>query len=207
MLVCQITSTMVINNIYPIILGFNEEMWTKYSKNMVAKFENLKKSIKDNKVHLPNTKNLQKYLFNFPGDYGGLGEILDEQKFEKLNFFEYKPGKNKMIPFIEMRQGSICVPLECRNENLNIIYNDPFNVKNFSSLNTNISDGSGSMTGVPFSPFTYPLPHSGQVLPPINPQLYPQFFYRPLAPDSAYPMILPRPGVPEYNNPTPNTSR
>jgi hypothetical protein len=99
--------------------GLNEETWIKYSQQIVAKFPELKKAIKDNRLQLPN-RNLKKYLYEFPSDYGGLGEVLEEKKFEKVNFFENKVSKNKQIPSIELRNGLLCVPLE---SSLNIIYN------------------------------------------------------------------------------------
>jgi hypothetical protein len=99
--------------------GLNEETWIKYSQQIVAKFTELKKAIKENRLQLPN-RNLKKYIYEFPSDYGGLGEVLEEKKFEKVNFFENKVTKNKQTPSIELRNGLLCVPLE---SSLNIIYN------------------------------------------------------------------------------------
>jgi hypothetical protein len=104
-----------------------------------------------------------------PADFGSLGELLDERKYENLNFFEYKPSKNKTIPTIEVKQGSICVPLE-RNENLIINYNPPTNVNNFSSINTNITPGS---TTFPTPQQT--LPPNFNLIPPVNPFYNPHF--------------------------------
>jgi len=103
----------------------------------MRKLNELKKAVDENRISLIQ-KDLIKYLFNLPADYGGIGEILDEKKFENLNFFEYKPSKNKQLPTIEVRQGSMCVTLE-RNENIIINYNPPTNVNNFSSINSNIT--------------------------------------------------------------------
>ncbi len=116
----------------------NEETWTKYAQQILSKFPDFKKAIKDNRIQLPNRK-LKKYIWDFPSDYGGLGEVLEERKFEKLNFFENKVSKNKQLPSIDLRNGLLCVPLESRNENINIIYNHPTNVNIFSSINPNIS--------------------------------------------------------------------
>jgi hypothetical protein len=77
-----------------------------------------------------------------------LGEVLDEQKYENLKFFEFKPSKNKPIPNIEVRAGAICVPIE-RNENLNINYNPHLNT-NISPLNYNYTQGQN-----PFFPINY----------------------------------------------------
>lgn len=169
-------------------------MWGKYSKYTVAKLLNLNKAIKENRVHLPNSKALIKYIFNLPADYGGTGEILDEQKYENLNFFEFKAGKNKAIPVIEIRQGSVCVPLESRNENLNINYNAITNVNNFSSINSNISTGPQN-----FPSYSNPQP-PGQF-----PHPYPfPFLYRPPA-IPGMDMFMPRPvNLADYNQATPN---
>ena len=129
---------MIKNIILLFFLGFNEETFGRYCKSLRSKLASLQKAVKENRIFLPSS-NLSKYLFDFfPSDYGGLNDVLDEQKFENLNFFEYKRSKIRNVPSLEVKQGLVCVPLENRNENLNINYNATTNV-NIESLNNNIS--------------------------------------------------------------------
>jgi hypothetical protein len=129
-----------------------------------------------------------------------MGEILDERKYENINFFEYKPSKNKNIPTIEVRQGSVCVPLE-RNENLNINYNPTTNVNNFSSINTNITHG-------PQNPFFFPNPNLPNYYPNLNPSSNPSLNPSLNAPSlNAPPSFYPTPfirGMPGMELPYPH---
>lgn len=133
-------------------------MWKKYAENIKRKFETLSLLVEKNNYHLSTSKDEKKYIANFPADYGGLGEILDDQKYEHLNFFEYKPNKNKTIPSIEIKQGSICVPLESKTENLNNNINTPSYVTNLANLNNNIYPGNAFPTPHNFPHPFYP-PH------------------------------------------------
>jgi hypothetical protein len=56
-------------------------------------------------------QDLLSYLFNLPADFGGLGEVLEDDKYDNLNFFEYKT-KSRQLPILEMKEGSVYVPLE-----------------------------------------------------------------------------------------------
>ena len=59
----------------------------------------LKNKIDSKDIELNNEKSLKKYLFSFPTDYGGVGDILNENQFEnvklKINIilFSYKIHK------------------------------------------------------------------------------------------------------------------
>jgi hypothetical protein len=102
-----------------------------------------------------------------------LGEILDDQKYEQLNFFDYKPNKNKQIPKLEIKEGILCVPLESRNENLNYNINSS-NATNVNNLpiNNNILSANNQLPPlqVPFHPMFHPY---GMML---RPHMIPQEF-------------------------------
>jgi hypothetical protein len=152
-------------------LGFTEETWEKYSKNISQKFSDLKKAIKEKRIQLP-TSNVKKYLFNFPADYGGLGEILDEKKYENVNFFEYKLNKAKMIPNLEIRQNQVFLPLENKHENIDNNYNT---IKNIPILNPIIKPGQPTVAptpNLPLNPFNIP---SYPILP--NPTMIPLMYH------------------------------
>jgi len=58
----------------------------------------LDKTIKNN-FNCESYKDLETYLYNFPSDLGGLGETYNDQNYEDLNFFYYKPsGKIADLP-------------------------------------------------------------------------------------------------------------
>lgn len=132
----------------------------------------MKKAIKEKRIQLP-TSNVKKYLFNFPADYGGLGEILDEQKYENVNFFEYKLNKAKMIPNLEIRQNQVFLPLENKNENIDNNYNT---IKNIPILNPIIKPGQlpvAPTPNLPLNPFNIP---SYPILP--NPNMLPLMYHQ-----------------------------
>lgn len=83
------------------------------------------KNIKNN-FNSETYKDLETYLFNFPSDLGGLGEIYNDQKYEDLNFFYYKPsGKIIDLPHLEYKQNSnssqlnIELPQRANNSKIN----------------------------------------------------------------------------------------
>jgi hypothetical protein len=71
------------------------------------------------------------YLFNLPADYGGLGEVYHDEKYEHLNFFEYKT-KSKQLPNLELREGNVFIPLEVSHNN---IQHKPMNMPNPNLIN------------------------------------------------------------------------
>lgn len=145
-----------------------EETWTKYSQKILSKFPQLKKAIKEGRLQLPKG-NIKKYIYDFPSDYGGLGEVLEEREYEKVNFFENKVNKNKQTPSIDLRNGLLCVPLESRNENLNIIYNQPTYKNIFPSINNPISHELGHPHAFPHGfPPAYPMPFFPFFRPPTD---------------------------------------
>jgi len=169
-------------------------MWNKYVKKITNKFTHLKKAIIENQIKLPNTRDLLNYTANFPADYGGMGEILEERNYENLNFFDQKLSKIKTTPVIEIKQGSVYVPLECRNEILNINFNPTTNVNNFSSINTNIIHGAGN--SVPFQ--NYPFQNTQTSFGQLVPGFYHPSFYR--SSGMEYPNFLQRHVIPTDDN-------
>ena len=59
--------------------GYNEEQWINYSEKIKSKFDKLVNLVKNGKKKLPNSKNELNYLMEFPSDFGGLGEVYDDQ--------------------------------------------------------------------------------------------------------------------------------
>jgi len=74
---------MVFNNSKQII-GLNETTFKIYTDNLKIKLTDLKKKIEANQIALNNDKSLKKYLFSFPADHGGIGDILNENQFENV---------------------------------------------------------------------------------------------------------------------------
>jgi hypothetical protein len=64
---------------------------------------------------------------NFPSDYGGLGDVFNDQYYENVNLFEKKCALQKLIP-VE-RSGQMAVPLETPS-NINITYRTNSNITN-----------------------------------------------------------------------------
>jgi hypothetical protein len=65
---------------------------------------------------LPNQENKEdilNYIFNFPSDFGGVGEVYEDEKYENLNFFDYKT-KSKQLPCTDINQ---FIPLEMSHSN------------------------------------------------------------------------------------------
>jgi hypothetical protein len=126
-------------------------MKSKYKDNIKALSEY---KMNDNKIF--------NYLFTLPSDFGGLGEVQEDSKYEHLKFFEHR-AKNKQLPSIEIRQGVVCVPVESSHEqNLH----NPLN----NNFLPNISHPINPMFWHGAFPFR----------PPFDMQMRPNMFYRPM---------------------------
>jgi hypothetical protein len=134
-----------------------EETWTKYCENMKAKYKDNSRALSDYKM---TDNKIFNYLFNLPSDFGGIGEVQEDSKYEKLNFFEYRT-RNKQLPAIEIKQGVVCVPVESSHEQ---ILHNPLN----NNFPPNISHPINPMFWGPF-PFR----------PPFDMQMRPNMFFRP----------------------------
>jgi hypothetical protein len=105
--------------------GFNEETWNKHS-------EMIRKKLADHPQHLDNKLDILNYMFNFPSDLGGLGEELEIDRYDNLNFFSEYKTKSRQFPSLEIKDGSIYVPLEMNHQIMpNKPMPQPNNVVNF----------------------------------------------------------------------------
>lgn len=68
-------------------------------------------------------------IFDYPADFGGLGEIFNINKLENINFFDYKPSKKKPLPTLEIKQGIIHVNLESNHNNSMQVNSDSKTIK------------------------------------------------------------------------------
>ena len=50
----------------------------------------------------------------FPSDFGGLGEVYDDQRYEEVNLFDNKTPIDKLIPQMRYTPNQIYVNLEER---------------------------------------------------------------------------------------------
>jgi hypothetical protein len=94
--------------------GYNEEQWINYSEKIKSKFDELVNLVKNGKKKLPNSKNELNYLMEFPSDFGGLGEVYDDQQYEEVNLFDNKTPIDKLIPQMRYTPNQIYVNLEER---------------------------------------------------------------------------------------------
>lgn len=72
--------------------NFNFEKWSEFCRKIRLKFDDLNNKVKDGSIILPENPldNKLEYLMNFPSDYGGLGKLFDEQKYNNLFLFDKK---------------------------------------------------------------------------------------------------------------------
>lgn len=119
--------------------GLTEEQWSEYAKKIKQRFPELSSNIKKNKVLLSSEKDVLTYLFNFPCDYGGLGDAYGEE-YENLNLFDNKTNLNKLVPiekgervFIQLEQPNVNL------NNVNILPNNPINSSDFFNYINNQS--------------------------------------------------------------------
>jgi hypothetical protein len=76
--------------------GYNFEQWKKYVTEIRSKFDELNELVKSKTIILPSPENELEYLMAFPSDYGGLGDIHEDQKYENLKLYDPKDtSKNK----------------------------------------------------------------------------------------------------------------
>ena len=131
--------------------NYNFDQWKKYVTEIRGKFDELNELVKSKTIILPEPDNVLEYLMAFPSDFGGLGEIREDQKYESVKFFDPKDksknseGKSfmEMIKF----EHDTWFPLEPNpqslNKNINYGYNNinsviPSNIQN-DFLNSNLN--------------------------------------------------------------------
>ena len=82
--------------------GYNVEQWKMYVNKIKSKFDELNELVKKGKLKLPEPNNEMEYLMALPSDFGGLGELYHEDKYENLKLYNPKEPENINISF--MRQ-------------------------------------------------------------------------------------------------------
>ena len=82
--------------------GYNVEQWKIYVNKRKSKFDELNELVKKGKLKLPEPNNEMEYLMALPSDFGGLGELYHEDKYENLKLYNPKEPENINISF--MRQ-------------------------------------------------------------------------------------------------------
>ena len=97
--------------------GYNFEQWKAYVKIIRSKFDELNDLVKNGNIRLPDPDNELEYLLAFPSDYGGLGNVQNDQFYENVKFYDPKdttknnPNKNFMS-LIKFEHDQIWFPLE-----------------------------------------------------------------------------------------------
>ena len=115
--------------------GYNFEQWKKYVTEIRSKFDELNELVKSKTIILPSPENELEYLMAFPSDYGGLGDIYEDQKYENLKLYDPKDtSKNKdNNSFMELIkfEHDTWFPLEPNPQSLNK-YNNKDIIKNIN---------------------------------------------------------------------------
>lgn len=115
--------------------GYNFEQWKKYVTEIRSKFDELNELVKSKTIILPSPENELEYLMAFPSDYGGLGDIYEDQKYENLKLYDPKDtSKNKYNKsFMELIkfEHDTWFPLEPNPQSLNK-YNNKDIIKNIN---------------------------------------------------------------------------
>ena len=115
--------------------GYNFEQWKKYVTEIRSKFDELNELVKSKTIILPSPENELEYLMAFPSDYGGLGDIYEDQKYENLKLYDPKDtSKNKdNKSFMELIkfEHDTWFPLEPNPQSLNK-YNNKDIIKNIN---------------------------------------------------------------------------
>jgi hypothetical protein len=104
--------------------GYNFEQWKKYVTEIRSKFDELNELVKSKTIILPSPENELEYLMAFPSDYGGLGDIYEDQKYENLKLYDPKDtSKNKdnksFMDLIKFDHDTTWFPLEPNPHSLN----------------------------------------------------------------------------------------
>jgi hypothetical protein len=126
--------------------GYNFEQWKSYANQIKNKFDELNELVKNGIIRLPDPENELEYLMAFPSDYGGLGNVQNDQNYENVKFFDPKdtsknPSNKNFMSLIQFEHDQTWFPLEPNPLSLNKQFNDINKIK--TSVN-------------PFMKFFYP---------------------------------------------------
>ena len=115
--------------------GYNLEQWKAYVNDIKSKFDELNELVKNGVIRLPNPDNELEYLMAFPSDYGGLGNVQNDQNYENVKFYDPKDTTknqaNKFMTLIKFEHDQIWFPLEPNPSSLNKQFNDYNKIKNY----------------------------------------------------------------------------
>ena len=119
---------------------YNFDQWKAYVNEIKAKFDELNDLVKDGKIRLPEPDNELEYLMAFPSDYGGLGNVQNDQNYENVKFYDPKDTtKNQdnkdFMSLIKFDHDQTWFPLEPNPQSLNKQINDYNKIINPSYLN------------------------------------------------------------------------
>ena len=81
--------------------GYNFEQWKEYAEKIRKKLDELNDLVLEGKIKLPEPDNELEYLFALPSDYGGLGDIYNDNKYENLKLYDPKLPENKDKSFMK----------------------------------------------------------------------------------------------------------
>lgn len=104
--------------------GYNFEQWKKYVIDIKGKFDELNELVKQKKIILPEPDNELEYLMALPSDYGGLGDIQQDQKYSNVKFYDPKdtsknPENKSFMEMIKFERDTTWFPLEPNQFSLN----------------------------------------------------------------------------------------
>jgi len=122
--------------------GYNIEQWKIYVNKLKSKFDELNELVKKGKIRLPEPDNEMEYLLVLPSDFGGLGELYHEDKYENLKLYNPKDPENAYKSFmseIKFDRKETWFPLKPNPESFTkkMTFYDFLNLKyNFFNLNS-----------------------------------------------------------------------
>ena len=119
--------------------GYNFEQWKKYVSDIRSKFDELNELVKSKAIILPEPENELEYLLAFPSDYGGLGDVQNDQNYQNVKFFDPKdttknPEKKDFMSIIKFEHET-WFPLEPNPSSLNNNINNGYFININSSVN------------------------------------------------------------------------
>jgi hypothetical protein len=109
--------------------GYNFEQWKVYVKDIRKKLDELNELVKSGKIRLPDPENELEYLFAFPSDFGGLGNVQNDQNYENVKFYDPKDttkiqANKNFMSLIKFEHDQTWFPLENNLPPLNKQIND-----------------------------------------------------------------------------------
>lgn len=95
-------------------------LYKLYIERIKSRLVDLKTKIDLKQIELNNDKSLKKYLFSFPSDFGGIGDILNGNQYENVNIFiniTLFPYKTHKFFVFKLNNAFIYVPSRCGSLN------------------------------------------------------------------------------------------